>query len=60
MKMTTKDFKVEVSSRLHNDYGNGKDYYQHHGKSLLILPGQESQLPAKEYLEWHNEHVYLG
>lgn len=59
MKMTTKDFKVEVSSKLHNDYGNGKDYYQHHGQSLLILPGQD-QCPAKEYLEWHNEHVYLG
>lgn len=56
----TKDFNVEVSQRLHNDYGNGKDYYKHHGQRLLILPGQENQLPSKEYLEWHNEHVYLG
>ena len=56
----TKDYNVEVSQRLHNDYGNGKDYYKHHGQKLLILPGQENQLPSKEYLEWHNEHVYLG
>lgn len=56
----TKDHKVEVSQRLHNDYGNGKDYYRYHGQSLLILPGQANQMPSKEYLEWHNENVYLG
>ena len=56
----TKDHRIEVSNRLHNDYGNGKDYYRYHGKPLLILPGQESQVPSREYLEWHNEHVYLG
>jgi hypothetical protein len=56
----TTDYKVEVSQRLHNDYGNGKDYYRHHGQPLLILPGQENQIPSKEYLEWHNEHIYLG
>ncbi len=54
------ELKVEVSQRLHNDYGNGKDYYKHHGQPLLIVPGQESQLPSREYLEWHNEHIYLG
>ncbi len=56
----TPDLKVEVSQRLHNDYGNGKDYYKHHGQPLLIIPGQESQLPSRQFLEWHNEHVYLG
>lgn len=56
----TKDYRVEVSSRLHNDYGNGKDYYKFHGQRLLILPDNEVQLPAKQYLEWHNENVFLG
>ena len=56
----TTNYNVEVSQRLHNDYGNGKDYYRYHGQPLLILPGQESQLPSREYLEWHNEHIYLG
>ncbi len=56
----TPDLKVEVSKRLHDDYGNGRDYYKHHGQPLLIIPGQESQLPSREYLEWHNEHIYLG
>ena len=56
----TSDLKVEVSQRLHNDYGNGRDYYKFHGQPLLIIPGQENQLPSREYLEWHNEHIYLG
>ena len=56
----TTDYKVEVSQKLHNDYGNGRDYYRYHGQPLLILPGQDNQLPSKEYLEWHNEHIYLG
>jgi len=56
----TTDYKTEVSQRLHNDYGNGKDYYRYHGQPLLILPGRENQMPSREYLEWHNENVYLG
>ena len=56
----TTDHHIEVSQRLHDDYGNGKDYYKYHGQPLLILPGQVSQMPSKEYLEWHNNNVYLG
>lgn len=56
----TPDLHVEVSQKLHSDYGNGKDYYRHHGQKLLILPGQEEQLPSREYLQWHNENVYCG
>lgn len=54
------DYRVNVSPRLHEDYDNGKDYYKYHGQKLLILPNNKSQLPAKEYLEWHNENIYLG
>ena len=54
------DLHVEVSNRLHDDYGNGKDYYKYHGKQLLIVPDQRILLPSREFLEWHNEHVYLG
>ena len=51
---------VDVSQRLHEDYGNGKDYYRYHGKKLLILPGCISDQPSIDYLRWHNEHVFLG
>lgn len=56
----TPDYHIEVSKRLHEDYGNGKDYYQHHGQQLLILPTEISQMPDKKYIQWHNDNVYLG
>lgn len=56
----TTDFRVDVSKRLHDDYGNGKDYYKYHGQHMLILPDSIEQRPSREYLEWHNEHVFLG
>lgn len=54
------DYRIDVSKRLHEDYGNGKDYYKYHGQKLLVLPDREIQLPSREYLEWHNENVFLG
>lgn len=56
----TKDYRIEVSSRLHEDYGNGKDYYKYHGEKILILPDQAFQQPDPKFIEWHNEHIYLG
>jgi putative restriction endonuclease len=53
-------FTVEVSKRLHDDFGNGRDYYSYHGKKLQIIPEQAIQLPSREFLDWHNTHVYLG
>lgn len=55
-----KNFTVEVSRRIKEDFGNGKEYYAHHGKKLIILPERREQLPDPNYLEWHNENVYLG
>ncbi|MBR2811784.1 MAG: HNH endonuclease [Solobacterium sp.] len=52
------DYHIVVSSRLHDDYGNGKDYYKYHGEKLLILPDEKNQLPAAQYLNWHNKNVY--
>lgn len=56
----TPDYHIEVSKRLHEDYGNGKDYYKYHGEKLLILPDDISQRPSEEYLDWHNNNVFLG
>jgi len=55
-----KEFNVEVSRRIKEDFGNGKEYYAHHGSKLIILPGKKEQLPSPHYLEWHNENIYLG
>lgn len=55
-----KNFTVEVSHRIKEDFGNGKEYYAHHGSKLIILPESKEQLPDPYYLEWHNGNVYLG
>lgn len=54
------EYKVEVSKRLNEDYGNGKIYYAFHGQKLFNIPENKDDIPAKEYLHWHNNNVYLG
>lgn len=56
----TEDYHVEVSRRIKEDYGNGRDYYALRGKQLLEIPKSVQDRPAREYLRWHNEEVYLG
>jgi len=55
-----KSLTVEVSHRIKEDYGNGKEYYEHHGQKLIVLPTSLDQFPDPNYLQWHNENVYLG
>ena len=55
-----KSLTVEVSHRIKEDFGNGKEYYAHHGRKLIILPERREQMPEPHYLEWHSENVYLG
>jgi putative restriction endonuclease len=52
----TDDYHVEVSRRIKEDYGNGRV----RGKQLLEIPKSVQDRPAREYLRWHNEEVYLG
>lgn len=54
------DYRVNVSRKLHDDYGNGKDYYKYHGAQMQVLPEYMQERPAKVYLEWHNDNIYLG
>ncbi|SNU04628.1 putative restriction endonuclease [Lachnospiraceae bacterium] len=54
------DYRVDVSKRLHDDYGNGKDYYKYHGQKLMIIPEKIENRPSKEFLQWHNENIFLG
>jgi putative restriction endonuclease len=53
------DGRIEVSGRLRADYHNGKSYYPLHGHELR-LPEQASDRPAPEFLEWHNENVFVA
>ena len=50
---------LEVSKRLRLDYDNGHSYYPLHGKAIAT-PSATEQKPSAEYLQWHNENVFLG
>lgn len=54
------DLRVVVSPRLHDDFGNGKDYYPYHGRRLTVVPEDRVLRPAHAYLEWHHENCFLG
>ncbi len=56
----TEDCHIEVSKRIKEDYGNGKEYYALHGKELIILPDNLKERPSVQLLRWHNENVYLA
>ena len=56
----TNDFKIEISSRIKEEYQNGKEYYKYHGSDLLILPNREIDKPNKSFIDWHNTNIYKG
>jgi putative restriction endonuclease len=53
------DYRFVVSSRLREDYENGREYYRFHGNSIL-LPTSPQLSPNKEAIRWHQENVYIG
>lgn len=56
----TPNYQVEISNRIKEEFENGREYYQHHGKGLLFLPNNEIEKPNRNYLRWHNEERYKG
>lgn len=53
------NFRIEISKRIKEDYGNGREYYALQGKELAIIPSNTSERPGAEYLRWHNENVFM-
>jgi len=56
----TPELRIEVSSRIREEWFNGKAYYRVHGQELVKIPTQPWERPAREYLEWHNENRFLA
>ncbi|MCO6414558.1 MAG: HNH endonuclease [Thiogranum sp.] len=56
----TPELRIEVSSRIREEWFNGKAYYRLHGESLAAVPVIPGERPGEEYLRWHNENVYVG
>nr|WP_281720911.1 HNH endonuclease [Nitrosomonas nitrosa] len=56
----TPDLHVEVSRKIKEEYENGRDYYALHGKMLTVTPAAPNDRPSGQFLQWHNQNVYLG
>lgn len=54
----TPELKLEVSSRLHKEWHNGREYYAYHGKDLAFRPQLPHELPARAFLDWHNTNRF--
>lgn len=54
----TPDLRVEISSRIKEEFFNGKAYYRLNGHRLANLPAANEFLPAAAYLQWHNENRF--
>lgn len=54
----TPDLKIEVSKRIREEFNNGREYYQYHGKNLSILPELAVDKPSALYLDYHNTTIF--
>jgi putative restriction endonuclease len=57
MTIDAGELKVVVSPRIREEFENGRDYYQLHGRAIR-LPRETSSLPSHEYLAFHNNLFY--
>jgi putative restriction endonuclease len=55
----TPDLRLEISTRLREDYQNGRSYYPMQG-SRLKVPTAAYHRPDRVFLEWHNQNVFRG
>ncbi len=55
----TKNYKVEVSKQIKEEFENGKEYYQYHGSNLSYLPARELDKPNEIFIDWHN-NIFKG
>jgi len=56
----TKDYRIEISRRIKEEFENGGEYYKYHGNSMIVLPHRPLDQPRSDFIEWHNQHIYKG
>jgi len=54
----TPSLVLEVSPRLKEEWKNGREYYAYHGKELRCRPIEATDIPSREFLQWHNENTF--
>lgn len=56
----TPDYEIQISEKIKADFNNGKIYYERHGKELVSIPSEQTWMPDRELLEWHQQEVFVG
>lgn len=54
----TPDYRFHASRRLRDDFDNGEQYLGMNNSSLWLPPPERR--PSREFLEWHNDTVFVG
>lgn len=55
----TPEYRVEVSSRIRDDFNDGENYLRLHGEAIVV-PQVPVWRPDPEALRWHNEERFRG
>lgn len=54
------NFSLVVSPRLRQEFGNGEEFYQRAAsREPIAVPARRADRPAREFLEWHLDEVFL-
>lgn len=56
----TADYNVVVSDRIREEFNNGKEYLALSGRPFHTIPEKRSDLPDKQFVEFHNNQVFVG
>jgi putative restriction endonuclease len=57
MTVDPNDKRILVSRRIKEEFDNGEEYYDLHGKEIL-LPSNKIAVPSSEHLRFHAEHIF--
>ncbi len=55
----TPDLTFQVSGKLKDEFDDG-DTYREYDRERIWVPSNSDERPNPEFLEWHNDMVYLG
>lgn len=56
----TPELHIEVSPKIKQEYENGREYYAYHGRRLSSVPQANQDQPSRQFLEWHNQNIYIS
>lgn len=52
------EYRLHVSERIRDVYGNGEEFYSQRGRVLLVLPRDAANRPHRDFIEYHMDTVF--